>query len=255
MKLKTIIAISFLSGFAANAATVTAPNAQASAEGNSNSNAPLFRSGETNRYQQVYNSSQFGSTPFVITAISFRLDSEAYPSTGAGVFSGSIPNVSIHLSTTAASATTLSTTFASNFGADYAQVFSGSLALSTSSSNLGNGTKAFDITIPLQTPFTYNPTIGNLLFEYQNFTSNPLPTRQADAVNYAGEPVAWVWNLSNPNASTATFSSADPGFANSAHGLVTQFTTTTVPEPSTVLFGVIGVIGLLVRRTRNERSA
>jgi hypothetical protein len=114
------------------ATNVVVPNAQAATEGNSGNAfpfSPATFSVSSQRYQQVFAASQFAavSGPHKITHIRFRPD----VSFGAA-FSSTLPNVQINLSTTSKAPNGLSTTFASNVGADDTVIFGpGPLSLSS----------------------------------------------------------------------------------------------------------------------------
>src|SRR5262249_18378645 len=109
-------------GAEARAAVSVVPNAQAAAEGNSSSYGPFFDS--SGRYQQVFNASQFPATGLLtITQIAFRPDG----SVGGSTLSILGTSVHVELSTTARTAATLSTTFASNVGADHQTVYDGAV--------------------------------------------------------------------------------------------------------------------------------
>lgn len=120
-----------------------------------------------NRYQQVYLASSFDNPtqPIQIDSIAFRQD--AGESTTLSV---SILDLEIRLSTTTVTPVTLSTTFAANIGGDEFLVHDGPRTLTSSNTLLGNGTKPFDIVIPLSSPFLYDPNNGNLLLD---ITTNP----------------------------------------------------------------------------------
>src|SRR5215471_21744024 len=108
------------SGGQAAATPLVVPNAQTAAEGNDANLGPFFDTSV--RYQQVYSASQFGASgPLTISQISFRPDG-AVSSSSLIIFFNS---VQIDLSTTSRTPVTLSTTFASNVGADDATVFNG----------------------------------------------------------------------------------------------------------------------------------
>ncbi len=125
--------------------------------GNSNLFYP-FGSRISLRYQQVYDSSAFGSIPLEIVALSFRVDD-----LGGGAFSSVIPDIQINLSTTPLAVDGLGSSFALNVGPDQTIVFNrGRLALSSA------GTGLFDITINLDTPFFYDPARVNLSYGRHN---------------------------------------------------------------------------------------
>ncbi len=115
--------------------------------------------------QTVYGASQFPPYPVVITELRWRPDSIT-----GGPLTDNVPNIQINLSTTATNADHMSSTFSKNVGTNDTVVFSGAMIALTSFTTLSNGTKAFDISLPLQTPFTYDPSKGNLLVDLRNFS-------------------------------------------------------------------------------------
>jgi hypothetical protein len=225
----------------ARASLVVVPNANTSVEGNSNNGFPfniVIQNFSSQRYQQVYDSSQFSSLggPVLIHQILFRPDAF----TGAA-FSSTLPSIQIDLSTTSATPASLSTTYANNVGADDRVVFGpGPLSLSSSFTGPPGGPKAFDIVINLTTPFLYNPANGNLLMDVRNFLGGA--TTQFDSIS-SSTVTGRVWN-SDVNAPTGTIA----GDA----GLVTEFGFgPAVPEPSTLVaasFSVIVCVCYALRR-------
>jgi hypothetical protein len=221
--------------------TIVAPGALAATEGNSNNGYP-FNLGNfglpSDRYQQVYAASDFGSLggPELITQILFRPDA----GTGAA-FSSTLSNVLIDLSTTSATPGTLSSTFANNVGADNTTVFSGALSLSSSDSGPSAGPKNFDIVITLMTPFLYNPASGDLLLDVTNFGGGS--TTQFDATVSSAD-VARVFTEATSGGSGATSGT----YADNS-GLVTEFKFTT-PEPSAfvLLLTTVFLIAFLARK-------
>lgn len=231
----------------AQGVTFVAPRDSSFTEGNSNNAAPfLFKS----RQQQVFEASEF-TFPSVaelsITQISFRPD-EIF----GRAFSATIPNIIISLSTTNAAVDGLSTVFDNNVGSDATVVYSGSLLLSSNFSGPLGGPKDFDITIDLQTPFLYKPTLGNLLLDVKNFSNNvDIPV--FDAQDVLGDSTSRKWN--DPDVNSPTSLLPDDGnpnnYANSL-GLVVKFTANSqaVPEPSLFLGSVtaLGVAAYLKRK-------
>lgn len=158
------------------------------------------------REQMVYGASQFPSNPIVITQIRWRPDT-----TVGGPVSVTISNLQIKLSTTVKTPDHLSTVFTQNTGVDETAVFSGVASISTAFTTLSNGTKAFDISLPLQTPFVYDPSKGNLLVDLLDLSgSTPPRTPQYNIVNGTGgnDAVSRVFSV-NPNATNAE--TADTG--------------------------------------------
>ncbi|HQR05516.1 MAG TPA: PEP-CTERM sorting domain-containing protein [Gemmatales bacterium] len=227
----------------APAQNVVVPNALANVEGNLNNGAPFNISdfGRTSqRVQQVYASSQFSSFggPALITAISFRTDI-----TFGSAFSTTLPSMQINLSTTSALPDGLSSTFASNVGSDDSMVYNGALTLS--STNTGGPPHNFDIVITLQTPFLYDPALGNLLMDVRNFGAGT--TTQFDAENTLGDSVSRLYSVPPDSVNDATGNT-------DTLGLVTQFTFA-VPEPTTWALIGVGTLGAGVVAWRKRQLA
>lgn len=170
-----IVTMTLLGGAASSYATpIVAPNALATSGGNTNNCIPTTGCLDFDRYQQVFNATEFAATPgpVLISQIAFRREF-------AGSFSNTFSNVVVGLSTTSASADGLSSTFASNTGADYTQVRSGALMISSAST--AGGLTPFDVIINFSTAFLYDSSLGNLLLDWQNFGSEAFPTGSLDA--------------------------------------------------------------------------
>ena len=190
----------------ASPATVVVPNANATAEGNINNVVP-FDCGQASypsmRYQQVYSGAQVGAGS--ISQMAYR--DGIFPSTV-------IPNVTIRLSTTSKAVTGLDPVFANNVGSDVTTVFSGDLTLSGANFSAVPG--PFDIVIPFQTPFAFNPAAGNLLFDVTIPTCVRTSDFDADQQPAGSAVIARMYN----SPSTSTSGQGDGEFV----GLVTQFT-------------------------------
>lgn len=194
---------------------------------NSNNEAPFFEySGE---YQQVYLASKF-SGPVTINDIAFASSTSDIPKLDT-------LNLTISLSTTAATLSTLSSNFATNEGPDETQVYSGVFTFMLTANN------TFDLVFPTSA-FVYDPSKGNLLLTIDTLSSGALATFAATT-----DPVtSRVYILGDPLHPVPTVQ-AD-------FGLVTEFTvtpTSSSPEPndgllllSTLLAG--GVFGILRSR-------
>ena len=122
------------------------------------------------RLQEVYAASQFPTGTLLISQLRLRPSVDF----GTGAFSISISNIQINLSTTPRQPNNLSLVFAENIGADDTVVHSGRLDVATQFSGPEQGPKTFDIIVPLQRPFAYNPAAGNLLVDIRNFSGFPV---------------------------------------------------------------------------------
>jgi len=160
-------------------------------------------------YQQVYASSDF---PGRVTIY----DLEFYTVPGSGTGNPNPGTFTISLSATSAPVNGLSTNLSQNIGSPNTTVYDAVLPA------VQNGV----LTIPLSTPFTYDPAGGkNLLIDI--FASTP----------YTGGP-GFEFNGASGDVFSRGFSGQTIPVANDS-GLVTGFTT--VPEPSTWALTILGL--------------
>lgn len=197
-------------------ATVVVPNSLAAVEGVGNNGFPfnLGLFGRISmRYQQIFDASEFGalSAPELVTQIAFRPDAFS-----GRPFLSTLTNVQINLSTTTAEPDGLSTTFADNVGGDDTVVFSGSLSLTSADTGPVSGPKAFDIVINLQTPFFYDPGLGNLLLDVRNIGGGS--TTQFDSHTVVADPASRLFSVTSNGVD-------DPTGSADTLGLIVQFTT------------------------------
>jgi len=231
-----------LCGPVALADIVVVPNTLATTEGNDSNFGPFFDTSV--RYQQVYSASQFPSTgPVSITQIAFRPDASV---TDPSLFIR-FDSVRIDLSTTSRTPGTLSTVFANNIGADNTTVFNSFVFANPSVTGPAAGPKNFTVILTLN-PFTYNPSLGNLLLDVRAVESGGGISAPFDA------------QLNSPF--TAHVDASGVGSTSGSilpTGVVTQFQFSAVPEPSTLVLNSAGVLLLASwarwRRRRRRLSS
>jgi len=114
------------------------------------------------RLQEAYASSYFPSGPIHITEIRFRRDITQ------AAFTAVVPSIQIDLSTTQSQPDGLLGLFDANVGSDDTVVYSGSLSVTSTGTGVDGGPNPFDIVVPLQKVFLYNPALGNLLVDIRN---------------------------------------------------------------------------------------
>lgn len=249
-------AITFIAGTVGIATAQTViPNSLENQEGSGNNGLPFNLSGfsiGSMRYQQVYSASGFSSLsqPSLITEILFRPDGEFRDGEDVGqAFSSSLTDIQINLSTTTAMPDALSTTFADNVGTDDTVVFGrGSMSLSSLNTRSDEGPKDFDISIALETPFLYDPTMGNLLLDIRNFGGGT--TTQFDSQNEVGDSTSRVLSLGYDSVNNTS------GISDST-GLVTKFVfdsppIQSVPETTGVLSFLVVAGGIVATSFRQR---
>ena len=114
------------------------------------------------RAQQVYPSSFFAELPEgynSIVSMAWRPDHTVREPDSASL------ELEVRLSTTSSGPNDMNMTFASNRGADDTLVYSGPFTFRTDGSGPDEGPRPFDYVVELETPFYYDPSLGNLLRE------------------------------------------------------------------------------------------
>jgi hypothetical protein len=190
------------------------------------------------RYQQLNFAAEFDeiTEPSLITEVAFRAGPTANP------FTHTVADLQLNLST--AAVTPLSSTFNTNVGSDDTLVYDGALAMNVVSPK--GSLRPFEIVIPLETPFLYDPGAGDLL----------LDLRIIDNPNSA--EVKFIDSLTIPATlarvfcdSFTTCSVADSGGNIDGAFLITRFTF--VPEPGSGLASAIAILALGIASRRRER--
>lgn len=157
-------------------------------------NCGLF--GPSMRYQQVYaGSALLAGTIF---QINFRLLS-GFPPMGPGT----LEDVTITLSTTQAEPGALSATFADNVGPDATTVFLGDLPVSALGCVVGPC--PFDVEMPFEATFPFDPEEGNLLVDFTIPSCVDFGRTFLDATNDFPNITSRAGNDSSSVSSTANF--------------------------------------------------
>src|SRR6202042_2872073 len=134
----------------------------------------------------------------------------------------------ISLSTTSADWNTLSTTFSSNIGADNTQVFSGNLAESWAFGDT--------LSIVLTPPFTYNPSLGNLLMTVVTTgTSDSGGEIFFDTNGYNGGDKNGNTIMGRDYCTGGSCGTATAGTVESGYGLVTDISNAVVSQQTLTL--------------------
>ena len=187
---------------------VVVPNDLIDIEGDFNNTIPWSDEGPV-RYQQVYDGLEVGSIP-ELKQLRFRQD-DFYGSP----FSGTIPDVTIVLSSTAATPDGLSLTFSDNPGADALTVYSGPLLLTSGLS--ATVPRPFDIVLQLQNAFAFDGSAGaNLLIDVTIAAGPELSSFDAEWIE--GDAVSRVFCWTEEQCLTG-----DEAMIADSVGLVTMF--------------------------------
>ncbi len=222
---------------AAFGGTIVVPNANTNSPGNDEGTAPSSPVPIVD--QTLFGAGQFPGA-IDITGFSFR----AAP--GAGPVDWTFGGLSGYLSTSSKSpngtgAAMMSTTFANNIGPDNTLVLSGTSVTFADAGCSGPGVCPFDMNINFTTPFYYNPANGSLLLEL--VSTGVVGSGVNDAVGF-GSPEAAVARVTAIGSTTVTTGTL--AYGNS----ITEFTFTSVPEPSSWTMMFAGAAALLWMRRR-----
>ena len=176
------------------------PAVAAAADGNSSTTYPFDIA--AGRYLYIYDSSHFTAAgvtaPILITQIRYRANA------ATANWTGSSATMQMDLSTAPIDHLAVSTTWNANHGANRATVFNGALAIPAGTSAAGTP-GPFHVTVPLATPFFYDPNLGDLTIDTIHSGLTPANTPTMDCVTTAGVAKARrVYSVANPPAATAT---------------------------------------------------
>lgn len=218
--------------------TVVAPDGFATTDGSAIADGPIDDPGD--RFQQVYSGSFFDG-PVVITEMRFRA---ANPENSFRPNSITASDSLITLSTTSseASAAGIAGAFDDNVGSDVQTVFSGMITLDRGGSN-ATGPQPFEYGFVLDTPFTFDPSLGNLLLDFSVPATASIALGSGFGALESFDAVVDQPDIDGIASKTGNFGAVSTG-------LVTQFTTVPVPEPSSFLLMSLAGLGLMQRHCR-----
>jgi hypothetical protein len=178
------------------------------------------------QYQQIYRKGLF-STATWITQIAFAENQ--------GLGDADVAyTLSIGLGVTARTPLSPGTGFAT--GAT--TVFNG-----TADTHITSGRGDFDLTITLDTPFLYNPALGNLLLDLTVVSATK-------PIN--GETYGYFAYATSTNDIARIYNAPSGVAAENARGLVTRFTVNPVPEPATGALLLLGAALAIPRRVHSS---
>lgn len=173
-------------------------------------------------YQQIYAATAF-SGPVWIWEVAFA------SAPGGGLATSISDTFILSLGTTSTSPSAPGNSYSANKGADFTQVFAGTITATLAHNN------TFDFVIPLKTPFTYNPLNGNLLLDV--FVISETSTPELRATGFAAGPNTDVGKILN-------FGGTGNPTGVKNDGLLTQFSVRSVPEPASLLLLGISAVSL-----------
>jgi PKD repeat protein len=164
-RIHSVFAMALLCATAAAQFTVNVPPGYAAAVGNSNNIFPWGRGASSMRYQQIYDSSVFTTQsvtfPIIVQGLKFR----PYPGTTGSWTGGTWSNLQVSMTTCPNDYLAASATFASNHGPDFTQVYNGPFTIAPGSLVAAGGVEPTSVDLTLATPFVYDPSLGDFLFE------------------------------------------------------------------------------------------
>ncbi|HEX6810314.1 MAG TPA: PKD domain-containing protein [Planctomycetota bacterium] len=224
-RLTLLVAVAaFATASTAQSALVT-PNGYENIAGNSNNSFPWARDSASMRVQFVIDSTHFtaqgATTAIVIQQLRYRPHSQDVSSQSSWS-GGTWPNVRIDLATSPLDWSTASATFANNLGPDRTTVLQGPVTVMPGTTTGLGAVVPWYITIPLTTPFVYDPTSGNDLTVdiHLDGTGWSGTSRGADFVHGPPAPgFAGGCRVYNTTGITAT-----TGSITTAYAPVTEFT-------------------------------
>jgi len=243
----------------ADASAITIPVAS-NVPGNGMGDDPFSSVGDTNgnRYQEIFASSFFTSLDpeESITSVAFRPKQGAFLS-----FIGSdlvLSDLIVRLSTTTKTpdnnASGLNANLDLNVGADVTTVFEGPITLTTTRKLGDSGVGNFDFLITFQTPFLYQPSLGNLLLEVITPAGATVKSNGNNFPELDNETDAFPSMDGVASATDANLLDGSSVGTDSTTGAVAQFTATAVPEPGTLALFATGLGGLIAAARRRHRS-
>lgn len=190
-------------------------------------NSIPFAAGQySGEYQLVFDSHVFAA-PVSISQIAFASDFTSYPAPGVATY-----DLVAGMGTTSSSSLNPTPNFSANKRADFTTIFTGTLTTQQTDS------QTFDFFLNLASPFVYDPSKGNLLFDVVvKSSSGPSNMGLTDSYTTATN-TTYVGRVFHPYSTNANEVASDN------EGLWTRFLVTPAPEPSQFAALGIGILGL-----------
>jgi hypothetical protein len=148
------------------------------------------------RLQEVYGAANFPDLPMQLTGVTFRRDASAAP------FDNGIALLTVRLSTTPVQPDNLSLTFAANYGGEVVTVHDGPIEIASPTESEPGRPAPFEMEVPFDMPFSYDPAEGNLLVEV--VVNAAAGIGMGDQSNDPDDHASRVFTYS-PNASEAAY--------------------------------------------------
>lgn len=239
----SVLVVASLGVTMANAVQTVIPSQFAAAEGNSSSSS-LFQTGGASIqafYSEAFLTAAGITSGSIINGIAYRRN------TGGAVGpagSTSFDSYSIGMSSSFATSTELTATFANNIIGTQTQVYSGPTSFAANSFPGGGTPNGFGPTIDFTTGYLY--TGGSLLIEIRRGTrSGDVTALNTDVDNTVTTQAGarWLFNTSSNAATTGTLSNGAQIF---------QLQYQPVPEPATMAALALGSAMIIRRRKRSK---
>lgn len=182
----------------------------ASTEGDTSTGYPFGHTGGIRAMYAYGGAAARRDGPVHVRAVAFRQDGRL------ATTPGSTWDLALEVSTGRNAPAALDRTFDLNHGADRVRAFDGTVM--APGQPIGAFVRPFDIVVPFDEPFAWNPRSGPLLLDFRLRSRVAGPGAPADAATASAGEFARIVHLSDPNAAVANF----PASGSQPIGLVAE---------------------------------